>query len=343
MTGSAPPYEHTWHGGDVALAADPHPRLLSTPRARWWRPVLGLILAALVVVVAAVVVVLVATLLVGSGPVDERTTDALDPGTWQGLLANNLVILTLVPAVMVAVLVVHRERVGWLFSVTARPRWGLLVRCFGLALVVVLAGYGVSYLVPTSVSLDGTAPSTGALLATLAVILVTTPLQSLAEEVGFRGYLTQAVASWAGRPRVGITAGVTVSALLFALAHGTQDLSLFSDRLAFGLVASWLAWRTGGLEAPVALHAANNLLSLGAGAFAGTLGESLSLSTLEWQFALLDVASMLVFAVAVDLLVRRSRPARLRVLSPAPQVGYPERRPSTPPPAGDDASPWGMG
>lgn len=323
-------------------AADPHPRLLRTPTARWWRPVLGLLLAAAVVVAASVVIVLVATVLVGSGPIDQRTEDALDPGTWQGLLANNLVILTIVPAAVLAVLVVHRERIGWLASVTGRPRWGLLWRFFLLAALVVVASYAASYLLPAGTELDGTSPSTGALLATLLVILLTTPLQALAEEVGFRGYLTQAVASWARRPAVGIGVGVAVSAVLFALAHGAQDPWLFGDRLSFGLVASWLAWRTGGLEAPVALHAANNLLSLGAAAFAGTLSDSLSLGTLDWQFAVLDVVSMLAFAAVVEGLVRRWLPERVRVLSPAPPVGYPERRPSTPPPAGD-ASPWGMG
>ncbi len=325
------------------LGPDPHPRLLSTPRARWWRPVLGLLLAAGVVTVASVVIVAVATLLVGSGPVEQRTEDALDPGTWQGLLANNLVILTIVPGAVLAVLVVHRERIGWLASVTGRPRWGLLWRFFLVAIAVVAASYALSFLLPTDAALEGTTPTTGALVATLIVILLTTPLQSLAEEVGFRGYLTQAVASWARRPVVGIAAGVVASATLFALAHGAQDPWLFADRLAFGLVASWLAWRTGGLEASVALHTANNLVSLGAGAAAGTLSDSLSLSSLEWQFAVLDVVSMIAFALLVERLARRWMPQRLRVLSAAPPVGYPERRPSTPSPAGDDASPWGMG
>ena len=304
---------------------------------------LGLLLAAAVVTFASVVIVAVATLLVGSGPVEQRTEDALDPGTWQGLLANNLVILTIVPGAVLAVLVVHRERIGWLASVTGRPRWGLLWRFFLVAAVVVVASYALSFLLPTDAALEGTTPTTGALVATLIVILLTTPLQSLAEEVGFRGYLTQAVASWARRPVVGIAAGVVASATLFALAHGAQDPWLFADRLAFGLVASWLAWRTGGLEASVALHTANNLVSLGAGAAAGTLSDSLSLSSLEWQFAVLDVVSMIAFALLVERLARRWMPQRLRVLSAAPPVGYPERRPSTPSPAGDDASPWGMG
>ena len=63
---------------------------------------------------------------------------------------------------------------------------------------------------------------------------------------------------------------------LFALAHGAQDAWLFGDRFAFALVASWLAWRTGGLEAPIALHVANNLVSLVFTASTGSLEESLT-------------------------------------------------------------------
>ncbi len=94
-----------------------------------------------------------------------------------------------------------------------------------------------------------------------------------------------------------------VTATLFALAHGAQDPWLFSDRLAFGLVASWLAWRTGGLEAPIALHAANNLVSLGYSAVEGTLSESLAASSVDWEYVVLDRGD--------DAGVRRDRaPAR---------------------------------
>ena len=49
----------------------------------------------------------------------------------------------------------------------------------------------------------------------------------------------------------------------------------------------------------------NNLVSLAFTASTGSLEESLSASTLEWQFAVLDVAMMLTFAFLVDRLVRR--------------------------------------
>ncbi len=73
------------------------------------------------------------------GSAGASADDALDPDTVLGLLTNNLVIALLAPAAVLAVLVVHRERVGWLASVTGRVRWGLLWRLLVLALVVVVA------------------------------------------------------------------------------------------------------------------------------------------------------------------------------------------------------------
>lgn len=322
---------------------DTYPRLLRTPRARWWRPVLGLLLGALVLVLVSVAVLVVALLLSGdtSGSSD-ATEAALDPDTPRGLLANNLLIAAIVPAAALVVTAVHREHAGLLVSVTRRVRWGLLGRLLALALLVVLVSYGVGYLIPSDAVGTARVPPTGTLVGLLAVILLTTPLQAAAEEVGFRGYLSQAVSSWFARPAVGIVTAGAVSAVLFALAHGLQDPWLFGDRLTFGVVASWLAWRTGGLEAPVALHVANNLVSLVATAATGSLEESLTASTLEWQFAVLDVVMMLVFAVLVDRLARRRHLVTRRALSAGEAVGYPGQRPPTPPPAGRE-NPWGMG
>ena len=327
------------------LPGDPYPRLLRTPRWRWWRPVVGLVVAVLAVVVAAVGVIiaaLVASIVTGASSEPSDAQDALSPDTALGLLANNLVIATLIPACALAVFLVHRESPGWLASVVAGVRWGLLGRLFPLALLVVLVFFGLSLLLPSSSGQDVTVPAAGTLAGLLVVILLTTPLQAAGEEVGFRGYLTQAVASWSVRPVSGIVAGTVVSAGCFALAHGVQDGWLFGDRLAFGLTASWLAWRTGGLEAPVALHAANNLVSLSFTAATGSLEDSLTASTLEWQFAVVDVLMMLTFAWLVDRLARRWQLTTRRVLSATTQVGYPGHRPPTPPPVGRE-NPWGMG
>lgn len=342
-------------------AGDRYPQLLRTERFRWWRPLLGLLVAGSVLVVGAVGLVTAAYLLaaVTGQSEDALSAEALSADSVLGLLSNNLVIALMIPASVLAVLVVHRERVGWMAAVTGRPRWGLLWRLLVVAFAVVLVFFGAGFLLPSSSDLQADAPSASTFLALLAVVLVTTPLQASAEEVGFRGYLSQAVASWFARPLVGSLVAGALSAVLFALAHGLQDVWLFGDRLAFGVVASWLAWRTGGLEAPIALHVANNVVSLVYSAATGSLEASLLASTLEWQFAVLDVAMMVTFAVVVDRVARRQHlavrrapppsagllpgpPGSAGVLSGPGAVGYPGPRPSPPRPAGGE-NPWGMG
>ena len=142
--------------------------------------------------------------------------------------------------------------------------------------------------------------------------------------------------------RLGIAAGVAVSSTCFALAHGVQDAWLFGDRFAFALVASWLAWRTGGLEAPVALHVMNNLVSLAFTASTGSLEESLSASTLEWQFAVAGRGDDAHLRVPGRPAGTSAHVVTRRVLSAPDAVGYPGPRPPTPPPAGSEI-PWGMG
>jgi uncharacterized protein len=339
------------------MAGDRYPQLLRTPQHRWWRPMLGLLLGALAVVVAAVVVILVALAIeaVRGNTANPRDDATLTPDSPLGLLANNLVLATLIPAAVLAVWGAHRAPVGWLASVVGRPRWSVLGRFFLLALAVVMVFFAASFAVPPAGFGDIDPPPAGTLLGLLVVILLTTPLQSAAEEIGFRGYLSQAVASWFARPVSGTLVAGVVSATLFALAHGGQEPALFIDRFAFGAVASWLVWRTGGLEASIALHAANNLVSLGYTASTGSVQEALENSTLGWPSALLDIAMMLVFAAAVARLADRwglvvRRPWRASLpggAAPAPLAGpdgfgYPGSRSSLPPPAGSEP-PWGMG
>ena len=222
-----------------------------------------------------------------------------------------------------------------LASVVGRVRWGWLLRLLGVALGVMVlfarrfaAAAGGGQRRPR-------VPPAGQLAGLIAVILLTTPLQSAGEEVGFRGYLTQAVASWSRRPLVGTVVAAAVTSVLFALAHGVQDPALFLDRLAFGVTASWLAWRTGGLEASVALHVVNNLVGLLFSASTGQLEESITGSALPWSVAALDVATMVVFAALVHRLADRRSVEVERVAATRPadalsgpgEVGYPGPRP----------------
>ena len=128
----------------------------------------------------------------------------------------------------------------------------------------------------TPSDLSGT-PSfpTGTLLATAIVVLLTTPLQAMGEEYGFRGYLMQAFGSLTDGIARGMNASprtarlvaqgvaLVLTSTLFAFAHGVQNFPLFFDRFAFGLIAGLIVILIGGLEAGIALHMLNNLLAFG--------------------------------------------------------------------------------
>ena len=154
----------------------------------------------------------------------------------------------------------------------------------------------------------------------LVVVLLTTPLQAAGEEYAFRGWLSQVVGSWFARPVVAAVVAGGVSATLFAIAHGTQGPWLFADRFAFGVVASLLVWRTGGLEAAVALHALNNMVIFVPTVLTGGLAEAFETTSLPWYAFALDVVAMSVAVVVLDRLARRSRLQRTQtaLVPPAP-------------------------
>lgn len=215
-----------------------------------------------------------------------------------GMLAANLSIaVVLIPVSVVLVAVWHRRRPGWLISVRGRVRWRWLGLSLALALPVfaglAMATAGGQPFRPTAV--------TSTMVAFAVIVVLTSPLQAAAEEIFFRGYLTQAVGSLGAGP----WPAIVVSSLVFALLHGTQNLPLFLNRFAFGLLAGLLAWTTGGLEAPIAAHVVNNALAYGAATLTGTVAELRGVAEVTWTTALVGIAGYAAFTVLALLAGRR--------------------------------------
>jgi membrane protease YdiL (CAAX protease family) len=273
-----------------------------------WQPLVGLGCYLLLVVVLVLGVttngLLVESVLTGQG-LSETSDQLLVDVTPLGLLTTNLGLAALILAAVVTVLLVHRTHPGWLASVARGVRWGLLWRCVGLALVVVViatfaggtvAGYGA-----TEPAEDVELVSLGQWVPLALVVLLTTPLQAAGEEVGFRGYPLQALGIWFRSP----WPAIVVTSLAFAAAHGAQNPALFVDRLGFGLVAGWLVVRTGGLEASIALHATNNVVVFLLAAAFDQVDDALATTSAPWSLAVLDITQAIAFAFFADRLVRR--------------------------------------
>jgi uncharacterized protein len=71
----------------------------------------------------------------------------------------------------------------------------------------------------------------------------------------------QNVGAWFARPMVGLVGSLIVSAVAFSSAHLSPDPWIFGTIACLGLAAGIATWRTGGLEAAIAIHAVNNVLS----------------------------------------------------------------------------------
>jgi membrane protease YdiL (CAAX protease family) len=176
------------------------------------------------------------------------------------LFSGFLSLLALVPAVWVAVRWGQNRPFSSVSNVVGGVRWRWLGECQAIAVLVLGAAFAVElgYEMVTGAVGFGGFPgwATYAKIALIALLVV--PLQSAAEEYAFRGFLLQTFTAWFRTPWI----GMVLSSLLFLMGHGYTDPLVWAQLFLMGMASCWLAVRTGGLEAAIALHVANNVLSL---------------------------------------------------------------------------------
>ncbi len=222
-----------------------------------------------------------------------------------GLIVGHLALGLLMLISILTVAFVHQTKPKWLASVQPGMRWRYLLLCVPIAVVVLSGGVWIP-MIGKSINWN---PTNNWQIWLVAILLVT-PLQAAGEEFFFRGYLIQALGSitrskWAS---------VILSALVFAVFHGTQNLPLFLDRLGFGLLAGALVIFTGGIEAAIAIHAVNNVLSFGLATMMGGVAEIRAIQEITWIVAGRDV---LVFACAAAICWWLGSKLQVAVTTPA--------------------------
>jgi uncharacterized protein len=242
--------------------------------------------------------------------------------SWLGLLATNLSLIVLIPLSVWVARLLNRQAPGLLSSVVGRIRWRPLA-WFAVAAVllelVILGVIEVGGIDLVSTGGGGIAPDAAGVIA---VTLLTSTFQAAGEEYFFRGYLLQAVGTLV---RSSVVA-VLVTTLLFTMAHGIwpwQSPALFLDRFAFGLVAGFLVVRTGGLEASIAAHAANNVVTFVFAALTDSVGASLGVKDAPWSLVTVDIVKFVAFGAVALWLARRAKLSTLcdLPLVPAPAPG----------------------
>ena len=247
-----------------ALPLEPvrYSQLLRGPRHRWWKPLLTALLAGAIALGLSVLTVL-PPLVVGlvTGVPDLpgyvfRTLSEIDSLGPVGFIGLNLSLAILIPTVMLSIWAVHGVRPRFSTSVTGGIRWGWMQRCLVVVVPIWVLYVGISLLLdPTS----GPRPAYWGVLLVIAVVM--TPFQAAGEEYFFRGWIMQVVGSWFRRPVVGLVVTTVVSTVTFSAAHGSPDIWVLANIGCLAVAGCLATWRTGGLEAAIAMHAVNNVLA----------------------------------------------------------------------------------
>lgn len=290
----------------------PYVHQLRGPRMRWWRPVAAFALF-LVTYLGVSLAVMIPFVLAGTLT---TSTAAYEVSATNNLFLN-LSLAALIPAVLVTSRVVYGRSPGRVFSVTGRLRWGWLLRAMAVVTPLWLVYLTLSWFLSGQELLAR--PKDW--LTLTVVTLLTTPLQSAGEEVAFRGGFTQWIGSWMRSPVMAFGVASVVTTGLFVAAHGTFDPWTMIDIGSLGVAACVLAWRTGGIEAGIALHVVNNLLITFAGIGLGGLEQSYVDGSTTGD-PLSALISIIVMTMATVLLLRQAKRAGLAPAGrTAPAIG----------------------
>ncbi|MDX6738797.1 CPBP family intramembrane glutamic endopeptidase [Actinocorallia sp. A-T 12471] len=320
----------------------PFHRMDRTRLHRWWRPLVGTLTLGVGLFVVSVIVLVVWTvarwLITGEEPVLTEDGTGLFGGTVADLAGQLALIAVWLPLVFFVVWGIARRPPGTVVSVLGRMRWKWLGVCALVAVGYVVISYGLLVLVTALFGDDEPSQGAGfpgwaAVVAPLVVVLLLVPFQATAEEFVFRGWLLQAIGGCTlarpdGTYRNGFTRAlgkvfstpwpaIVITSAVFVAGHGYTGWAMVDIGL-WAVACAWLAVKTGGLEAPIALHVLNNLVAFAVPIFAGELEGALDQGGAPAYILLADLPPLL-FYVAVVLWLRRRMNEAVRTPGEPPE------------------------
>jgi len=299
----------------LPLIGSSYPQVFRTPRTRWWHGVIAWVLVAVFALVAMIALVVVYSLVLYlTGGEDALAASAeLDMSDPFTVFIINLTLVALIPLALGAIAIAYPVKVRFLHSVEGRVRWGWLVRCLVTLTPLWLLYLGVGAVLDGGVEVN--LPDEWPALLAMAVLM--TPLQAAGEEYLFRGFVLVTVGSWFRNPIVGLVASCVVSGALFGAAHGSPDPWILLALVGMAVACVYLSWRTGGLEAAIAIHVVNNVFAISLGILTGTVNEGYIDETTTGSMDAALISLLVSFLAAALLLWQARRAGITRTVPPA--------------------------
>ncbi|MBO7698521.1 MAG: CPBP family intramembrane metalloprotease [Erysipelotrichaceae bacterium] len=180
--------------------------------------------------------------------IHESGYDEMDFFTAAGAFRNSALNACYIPSIILAALIVKDRPVSSYFSSMGGWRWKVFFKTLAIGLLIVAIPNMIYHALPGH---------TGEIRFTIGGFIMLTlflPLQSMAEELLYRGYIMQTTGSWFKIAFIGLIAQI----LPFMTAHSYNITGLISvalSALIYGLICVY----TRGIESSSALHILNNL------------------------------------------------------------------------------------
>lgn len=130
----------------------------------------------------------------------------------------------------------------------------------------------------------------------LIVLTIMLPIQCIAEEYLFRGFLMQTFGAWFGKPIIAII----LQSACFALFHPYNINGMVAIFIS-GTIYGTIVHKTGGLEAVCAIHILTNYIAF----YSSGFGFSKVTSNVDTPSLIISVVMDVVFALAVLWIVRK--------------------------------------
>lgn len=273
----------------------------------FWRYLLTVLLVIFLVLAGGVCLTIPAVVVSGGSP----DLPAYLPGPL--FLALNLAPFAFIPlALFIGVRLLHRRPFLSLINPRLRFDWGRFWLGAGLWLALNVAYNLVFAALKPGYYTWSFNPL--AFLPFLLVSLLLIPVQAGAEELLFRGYLTQ------GFGLLRWWLGWLVPSAAFGLLHmanpevGSFGLGLtLPVYVGMGLLLGWVTLRTGSLEVALGVHILNNLYASLVTTFPSSALQTEAMFTIRQYDPLAELAGFavlaVVFAAALEWLLRRRAPA----------------------------------
>lgn len=225
-----------------------YPRQFKT--YRWYKPLLvGLLFIVFYFLFASLVYLI--TSLVFHTTVSSTGYDNLDFYSVAGAFYNCAIEAIYIPSFALAAMIMKDRPFSSYLSSMGGWRW----KTFGKMLAAGFVIFGIPTMIRFLIHGKAADMRFTALGALLLILLI--PLQSIAEELLYRGYITQTVSSWLRLP----IAGLIVQTIAFTAVHPynlTGMIYIAVSAVIYGLISIC----SRGIESSSALHIMNNLIEL---------------------------------------------------------------------------------